>query len=515
VKTVANAPHKLVRLAFALWALSGSLPVRAQEPETAAAPPSDATGEDELGFGDAPVAITAAAPAAITAEVSEDTSASSWHLSGSVGVQSALRLERQDADRLGKLRLVFAPRLEFGHAFAHSSTSLQLVLSARAEADFAYLLRPDAYDGPTMQLYGSQLIVGTSFVRVASSHFELAFGSQIVNFGQAEVLSLLDVVNPRDLREPLFADLEDLRLAVLMTRVGFSLDRLRAELILVHEPYFGLIAPPAGEFSPLRKLLLEIPGVGPVLAQHELYYQHVPGRDPTQFDAIQAHLRVSLRLSRADLSLQASSLLDSFGVPGLPTLDQLLQPRIDLPTYHPRYVLLGQAGALSLGAFLLRWELGCELERTLIVQRKGSLLPDWSSERLNTLRGLLGFTYVPSARTNLGIELLQSVVLDNPGRRAPGDHELLFPVEALQLALRLSHTFLRERATFTLVLLCIGVSEWNAFAGRAELSYAILDDLRLALGAVSYQPSSHFGPFYGFERNDRVYLNLRWSFASG
>jgi hypothetical protein len=436
-------------------------------------------------------------------------------LSGSVGVQSALRLERQGADRLGKLRLVFAPRLEFTHGFGHSGTSLQLVAAGRAEADFAYLLRPRAYDGATMQLYGSQLIPGTSFVRVASAHFELAIGEQIVNFGQADVLTLLDVVNPRDLREPLFADLDALRLPVLMTRIGLSFERFRAELVLVHEPYFGLRAPPTGEFSPLRKLLYDVPGVGPVLAQHELRYHDIPGRDPTQLDAAQVHLRLSLRLGQADLSLQASSVLDAFGVPGLPALDQLLSPRVSLPTYHPRYGLIGQAGAVSVGAFLLRWELGCELQRAQIVRRKASQLPDWSSERLNSLRALLGLTYVPSARTNVALELQESVVLDNPGRRAMGDRELLFPVEALQLALRVSHNFLQDRASFSLVLLCIGVSDWNAFAGRAELSYALSDDLRAALGAVSYQPSTRFGPFFGFERNDRVYLNLRWSFASG
>jgi hypothetical protein len=105
-------------------------------------------------------------------------------------------------------------------------------------------------------------------------------------------------------------------------------------------------------------------------------------------------------------------------------------------------------------------------------------------------------------------------VIDNPARQKRRESELLFPVEATQLALRVSHQFLRDRAVFTLIVLCIGLTDFNALAGRAELSYAVSDGLRLALGAVSYQPSQKFGPFYGFERNDRVYANLRWSFAA-
>lgn len=472
--------------------------------------------DDTLGFSDAPIA-TNSSPSSPGTQPSGATtesvaSHSRFHLSGQVGLQSALRLERKGADRLGKLRLWFAPRLEFGREF-HAGTSLALVLSGRAEADFAYLLRPNAYDDATMALYGSQLIMGASYVQLSVSNFELTFGEQIVNFGQSEVLTLLDVVNPRDLREPLFADLEELRLPVLMTRASLTLDPVRIELALVHEPYFGLLPPPLGEFSPLRKLLGDVPGVGPSLLARDVRYAHVPGRDPTQFDAAQLHVRVALRVAQADLSLQASSVLDPLGIPGLPAPDRLLAPRIDLETYHPRYTLLGQAGAVSVGAFVLRWELGAELGRTQLLRQKGAQFPDLVSQRLSSVRALLGVTYVPNGRTNLALEALQSVVLKNPERREDASHELLFPLEALQLALRFSQQFASDRAAFTLVLLCIGVTEFNAFAARAELSYALSDALRAALGGVSYLPSSHFGPFYGFERHDRVYLNLRWSFV--
>ncbi|MDB4973556.1 MAG: type 3 domain protein [Myxococcaceae bacterium] len=465
----------------------------------------DGAGGDDQGFAEVP-----ASPGPANVERADEPSG--WRLSGSLQLQSALRLERSGADRLAKLRQVIVPRLEYARDLGQAS--FQLVASGRGEADFAYLLRPEAYDAPTMQLYGSHLIVGESYLRLATETLQASFGEQIVNFGQGEVLTLLDVVNPRDLREPLFADLDQLRLPVLMTRLSLGDAHVRGDLLLVHEPFFGLQAPPLGELSPLRKLLLDDPLLGQALSGRALRYRHLPGRDPTNIQAMQVHARVAWSGSGVDLALQASSLLDPLGVPSLPSALQLTSQRIDLPTYHPRYTLLGQSGAVSLGPCLLRWELAGELARPLLVRRTDTRLPIGSSERFNTVRGLFGVTYVPNGRSSVALEGSQTGVLEHPGRRASSTSALLFPVQATQLALRGSHTFDHERAQLSLVLLLIGLKPFNALAARAELSYALMDAVRAAVGVVSYLPSEHFGPFYGFERNDRAYLNLRWDIAA-
>lgn len=465
--------------------------------------------DDALGFG-----ASTLAPAPARELDAPATPPSELRLTGSVRLQSAMRLERSGVYRLATLRQVLVPRLEYRHDLQGSSGSLVAVLSGRGEADFAYLLRPQDYGAPTLETYGSQLIVGESYLRLEAPGFELALGEQIVNFGQGEVLSLLDVVNPRDLREPLSADVDQLRLPLLMTRVGVTVQRFRGDLLVVHEPYFGLLAPPLGEFSPFRKLLEDNPALGSVLADRELYYQHVPARDLSLVEASQFHARLAFSGGGLDLSLQASSLLDSLGIPGLPAPAALASQRIDLPLYHPRYALLGHGGAFSVGPVLLRWELGSELNRPLLVQAKTSVLPDWSSQRLNTVRGMLGITYVPNGRSNLALELLQTLVLDNPDRQQGAQQTLLFPVEATQLALRASQQLLRERLTLTVLALCIGLADFNAFGARFELGYALLDSLKLGVGVVTYQPSQQLGPFYGFERNDRMFASLRWDFAA-
>lgn len=473
------------------------------------------SAEDALGFGDSSVvASKASATGEEDGESEPPVESSAFRLSGSMRVQGALRLERSGDDRFGKLRQVLIPRLEYQRDLGFAHAVVRAVASGRGEADFAYLLRQHAYDEPTNEIYGSRLIAGETYLSLSSSSFELAFGEQIVTLGQGEVLSLLDVVNPRDLREPLFADLEELRLPVLMTRAGFSLESLRADLIIVHEPYFGLLAPPLGEFSPLRKLLLDNPATAQAFEGRELRNRHYPGRDPMQADTTQFHGRLAWSGSGLDLTLQAGSLLDGIGVPSLPDAQAFAARRIALPVYHPRYGLLGHSGAYGVGAFVVRWELATELNRPQIVQQKDTVLPVWTSERFNTVRGLLGLTYVPNGRTNLSLELLQTAVLDNPDRKKGATTELLFPIEATQLAFRGTHSLLRDRLTFTAVILCIGLADFNALAARVEGAYELFDGVKLALGAVTYQTTDNFGPFYGFERNDRVYSNFRWDFAA-
>ncbi|HEY6878588.1 MAG TPA: hypothetical protein VI299_11250 [Polyangiales bacterium] len=495
-RTLHGAPRWL--LGLALWV---AVDVARAEPPTRE--PSPTASEDEWGFGES----TVSAPSVAAAQTHADEPAgSAWHVGGYVAVQSAFRLARSGPDVLGKLRQVLAPRLEYQAALG-SRADLKLVLSGRGEADFAYLLRPDAYDQPTMELYGSQLIAGESYLSLFTKRLELAVGEQIVNFGQGEVLTLLDVVNPRDLREPLFTDLDQIRLPVLMSRATLAGDRVRADLLAVHEPYFGLIPPPTGEFSPLRKLLLDAPLLGPILDRYELGYQHLPRRSPLQHGVTQFHGQLGFHGARLDLTLQASSVFDALGVPGFPSLRAFLAPRVDLPSSHPRYTLLGHSGALGLGPVVLRWELAGELKHALITRRDFHGLPLLSAERFDLVRGLVGVTYVPNARTNLGLEASQSVLLGHTSSA------LLFPVESTQLALRFSQQLLRERAQLTCVLLWIGVTEFNAAAARLELSYQLRDAVRLAAGAVGYLPSDHFGVFYGFERNHRAYLNLRWDFV--
>lgn len=436
---------------------------------------------------------------------------SPWTLVVSFRSRAALRVESSDLPRLANLRQLVEPRLELRDSFA--SLQLHAVASLRAEADLAYLADSHAYDIATREQYAWQILPGENYLALSIGALELSFGEQIVSLGQGEVLSVLDVINPRDLREPLLTDISDLRLPSLISRAKLSFEHVRAELLIVHEAYFGLLPPPLGEFSPFRKLLLGNPAFASALATRTLRNRAIPSRDLTDLGATQIAGRVAWSGPSVDLAVLAGSVLDSFGTPSLPAAEAWSSTDVDLPILHSRYTLLGHSGAYTLGAFVLRWEAAVELGRALALRQAERAL-QISAQRRDEVRVMMGLTYAPSESSTAGLEVVQSYVFANPARRPALQLSPLFPVEATQIALRANHHFFRDRASVSLLMLLTGIAPLNAFVGRIEIGYKPFDSLEVSLGFITYQPTREFGYFYGFERDDRIFLNLRWDVSS-
>ena len=452
---------------------------------------------DELGFSDveAPPQPSAASP-------SPSPDGAAIELGATLRFQGVVRptFERV-ANARQLLELHLDVRQELGDA------RLRVFAAAHGEVDYRMLADPEGYDRETFDTYAWNVRPGEIYLAFEWRALELRVGEQIFNLGQGEVLSVLDLMNPRDLREPLLTDPDYVRLPLLASRLGLAFDRTRLDVVVVHEPYFGLRAPPLGEWSPFRKLLLEDPRLGPALDDRTLRNQHLPEHRLLDLDATQLHARSSWSGEGVDLALLASNLLDPIGVPTLPRATEFEEPVVDVPIVHSRYALFGHAGAYALGPCLLRWELAFEHERPVSVRRTNTPLERWDAARSNALRGLLGLTYAPSSATQVGFEAAQLLLLD----ALPPRSALLFPLEAPQFALRVSQKFWSERFELAGVGLLIGLSPVNAWAARIELAYAPADDLQLGLGYVTYHPSDRFGVFYGFERNDSLFFELRWT----
>jgi hypothetical protein len=322
-----------------------------------------------------------------------------------------------------------------------------------------------------------------------------------VAWGKGEVLSPLDVVNPRDLREPGLAELVDIRLAVLASRLGVFFGNHRLEAMVIHESYFGLFPAPLSAFSPLSELIVSDPTVAALLAGKTLSYEHVPDRfDP---GASQFLGRWSYAGHGVDLALYAASILDRQGIAVPPAPEALAARDIEVELYHPRYTMFGHAGALPEGDFVFRWELGAELDRPIPV------LPLGGAAYEHQLIWMGGVTYGGIDDGSVGLEYAQSRVLD-----APPEDALLLPVNQPRFAVRYTQSFLRETLDLTVVATAFGLTEFRGWLTRAELDYELRDALHLGLGYVTYQPASdEFGPLYGFDDNDRVFASLRWDFA--
>jgi hypothetical protein len=466
-------------------------------------PAAHSANADTVGFGDS----TPLEPA-----VSGEADRSAFSAGGRVRLRGALWLGRLAERPLAQARGLLGLWVGYSHDFELGTTSgsLRLMAAGRGDYDFAYRIDRVALDAPTIETYEWQVLPDESYATLALGSFELSTGWLKMQLGQGEVLRSL-WLNPRDLRDPGLTDPEELVLPVLATRAGLELGRHGFDVFVVHEAYFGLRAPPLGWLSPLRALILRNPATGPRLGDRDFRYREAPDRfDPA---ATQVLGRYRYRGDGLDLELYAGSVLDPLGYVQFPSAVELERDDDYFGVYHARYTKLAHAGSVTLGSMLLRWELALDLARPLSVRDTQSAYLRLEMERHAQLNTLLGLTYFGIPDLNFGVELQRADVFGNPERRPGSQRALLLPVESVQLAFRFKYSFWRERLQLSGLVLVIGITDFNAAIFTGDLRVELADGLWLAAGGVAYLSNAHFGPVYGFERNDRVYLDLRWDFA--
>jgi hypothetical protein len=423
--------------------------------------------------------------------------------------------ERLREQPVASARQALQLELTYDHPFmlGHASCNLWLHVTGQVWYDFVYRYQRGLYDDATVKAYEAGLLPREIDAALTVGPVRLSVGRAITNWGQGEVLSVLDLINPRDLREPGLTAPAELRVPVLMSRVELAFSRHRLQMLVVHEPSFGLLPPPLAPFSPMRQLLLETPVLGSALASKQLRYQHAPTSKLVSPSAQQYHARWLFSGDHFDAAIHAASLLDPLGIPSLPDPGALNGAEIAFEVAHPRYELLGFSGAVPFGDCVLRFEGSLSAGKPTALRRQGERL-EIASARYNQLDGMIGLTYVVGSATTASVELSQGYLPENPARSADATWQPLWPVEATRIALRFDQALWRDRLRVGLIGLVIGLHRLNGWLARAEVSYALSDALHVQLQLITYQPSADFGLFYGFTKHDRAVLTVQWDFSS-
>ena len=487
----------------------------------------DGWGEgDDVGFADIE---------ASTASIAVSTP-STVRLSGFYRSDNAVWLERFDDNPFAKARqnLDMTLRYKVG--------PVRMVGALHLEYDLAYLYERDSYDQPTLDAYEWGVQGREMFIGVELGPVDFAIGRQIVSWGQGEAISPVDVVNPRDNREPGLADLEDLRMPVLMTRAGLFLGQHRFEAIIIHEASFGVKAAPLSDFSVLQGLLsdrgLQESGFVDQLRRKTVRFEDRPRRFVENEQQIL--FRWQYTGEGTDLALYGGSILDQQGVIALPALTLSRDPVTMAPRFfdpndnkvtftnsHPRYTMFGQSGATVAGAWLFEWELAFAIGRSLNVSGGSGFPPALGVEEHNLLNLMLGATFSGVNNLSITLEFGKTFVVDG-GPRSGGTFLTVNLDPNLELgrgssfstaleepvwALRALYTMLRETLTINVALSWWG---WLADFGwlvRGEVSYAVNDTVDVGVGFISYQPEIKNSPLKGLDTHDRLFLKLRWDFS--
>ena len=323
---------------------------------------------DEAGWGDESDEAGFGSAGSVT-EPGDDRPAGWWSTlplsaGGAVESRQSLWMERLRTTPLASARQSVDLEVRLRQGIVRGRAAMH------SEVDFAYLPAREIWDQTTTQTYGYQVVPRELYVSVAPGPFELALGRQTVAWGDGMLLSTVDVIAPRDNREPGLADLEDLRLPVTMARVGWYPGSHRLELHYVPEFNHGFRSPPQGPYGFADALVDQAPDLKPsdvfedptggllgglidALAgdQFNEYVDELVASKSYQWN----HLQPTWDLSQPqfygrwkfsgqgyDVALHAASTLDKQGVlsfPGLRTFVE--QTNLDLDLDHLRYTVLG------------------------------------------------------------------------------------------------------------------------------------------------------------------------------
>ena len=162
----------------------------------------------------------------------------------------------------------------------------------------------------------------------------------------------------------------------------------------------------------------------------------------------------------------------------------------------------GTLTAAPIGSFLLRAEMQWSFRRPIALRRRDL------RHRCSTGARTAG----PARRTAVRRDirrLERDLVRPRgaakllPSSRATGECSNTFwPVESTRS--RYAPTaLLSDRLRLGVVGLLIGLHPLNTWAARAQVGYAFTDSFHMQLQFIHYQPTEHFGIFYGFTTHDR------------
>lgn len=488
---------------------------------------------DEVGFGDEGGDDVGFAEPAATATVTA-VGVSPWSLTGAFRSDWGLW-----AERVGASPAKSGLPLQGGddNPFAKARQNLDLTLgykrgpwrlqaSVHGEFDLAYLHRAGDFDDATKDNYRQLLQIRETFAALSLGDFEITFGRQTVAWGEGDGMSVVDVVNPRDLREPGLSDLEDIRVPVLATRVGWFTTTARGdhrvEGMVVHETCntlwretcFGLRGPPLGPFSPLPAFFgappqgASGPDVAALLSQKTLRFRH--HQRELAWANQQWLLRWVYKGAGIDLGAYAASVLDKQGVITQVNFFDLLdvsKTQVNMQLAHLRYEMLGTSGATSAGNFLLKWELAWEHRRPFNTGNSAAVPPQITYARSDTVQVMASVTWRGIHNTIIGFEGMKATLLDRPD-------DLLFPADVPTLSIRVQHNTWNDQLHLTGVVMAVGATADYGWLGRGDVTWDMRDAWKLSASYVTYQPSDRFGPFAGLTRHDRLGIRLKWDFSA-
>jgi hypothetical protein len=354
-------------------------------------------------------------------------------------------------------------------------------ISGRFDYDAAYDISSNFYPEAVRQNQRAQFFVRENYVDVSAGNFDFRLGRQHVIWGEMVGLFFADVVSAKDLREFVLPSFDIIRIPQWAVRAEYTRNDTHAEVVWIPVPTLDEIGRPGADFYPGP-----LPGIASYLPE-----------DRSRRNVANSNygIRLSQLISGWDISafyynsLDASSTFYRVSGPAEPIV------------FQPRHDRIDQAGATlakDFGSVVLKGELIYTDGRKFNTVRPAAID---GLVKQNTLDYVVGLDFTLPAETRLNLQFFQRVFFAH-------DSDIVSKQLESGASILLNSKLWNKVEAQALLIHSLNRSDWMF---RPRLSWNFERNWRWAIGADIFGGQS-IGLFGRFDRSDRVYTELRYSF---
>ena len=358
-------------------------------------------------------------------------------------------------------------------------------ISAKAFYDFAFSLKErDTFSNEVLNELEKEAEIREFYLEgTLFRSLDIRLGSQILVWGTADSLRVVDILNPTDNREYGMTDLEDVRIPLPMTRIDYYFGSYNLQAVAVHQIKFNKSAPAGSDYNPTKTDIKEVlPESNAENTEYGLaFHGTFIGWDASihwakYFDD-EAHLLIT----------------DMNFVPGVG-----LVPSLEYR--HSRLTMSGIALSINSGNYIWKAE---------AANFWGMEFNNVKEKKFTTTEILIGTEYSGWSDTSLIIESGVKHFNDfDPRLEAEPDYQQ-------EDSIATTVNFMQDYYNQTLHLQMLGtmIGDWGDDGGlnRVSLEYDVMDAFSIKGGVMIYQSGDSLF-FQSLNDNDRIFFEARFSF---
>ena len=358
-------------------------------------------------------------------------------------------------------------------------------ISAKTFYDFAYGLKErDSFTSEVLNELEKEAELREVYLEGSPlGSLDIRIGSQIVAWGTADSLRVIDVLNPTDNREYGMTDLEDVRIPLPMTRLDYYFGDFKLQAVAVHQIKFNKSAPPGSDYNSTTTEIKEV----------------IP---ESKAENTEYGLALSGTFSGWDASLHWAQYFNDEAY--ILIVDMNFVPGVGLvPTLENRHSRLTMSGiALSITSSNYIW-------KAEAANFRGIEFNNVKEKKFTRTEILFGTEYSGWSDTSLSIESGVKHLNDFDQRlEANPDYQR---EDRIVTTLNLMQDYFNQ--TLNLRVLGMMIGEWGEDGGlnRVSLEYDVMDAFSVKGGVMMYQPGNSLY-FQSLNENDRIFFEARFSF---